>query len=397
MILQMLDAKPAVNPQGNNSALREYGMENKIEFLDHKNKNAKLTSIILVAASFFSLAIFIPVCFMLASEDGIDPIFLFVFVPVFFSFSLLPLLIIRFTVGKNKKTVFDLDKNKIQFHEGKKIVSELNFSEIQSLNQSRYTYTVKTKNGSRTVTVYTIVSLTHPQQILAESSDFFQARSFAETIAKILKIPLTNEKGEKRELSELDLPFHRRPHPEFDSFSIPNFSKETDLNWKDTGTEFQIVSHYNPPLFRILGFLLSFVLFLILNLALGDALGIGIFSWENFPPTLAEGLFFLIVTSISLVPVTFAFYNGYKSKIIRIANEGIHKNRDFISFDSLEEILLEDNHLILLSDQKILKIAMYLFCKNEDYNTVKEAIVYGILTKTNGGASSSFTQFTTEF
>jgi uncharacterized integral membrane protein len=322
---------------------------------------------------------------------------LFVFVPVFFAFSLLPIVLIRLTLGKPARTIFSADTKKIQFFTGKDLLYEANFTDVSLLNQSRYTYTVKTKNGSRTVTVYTTTSPSLPDRILAESTDFYQSRRNAETIAKLLQIPLTNEQGEKRELHELDLPFHKRPHPEFDSFKIPNFETESELKWQDTGTEFKLTSNYNPILFRILGGVLSAVLFLIFHLSIGDIFEVAFFSWKSFPPTLPETIFFVVATIVSLIPIGFAFYLKIKKKEIRITNEGVGKDGDFISFAHLEEVILEDNHLNLIGDEKIFKLGLMFFCKNENYNEVEDAVIYGILSKTNGGANSSFSKFTTEF
>lgn len=372
-------------------------MNEKLEFQDHKQKSSQVARFILVFFSLVSIAIFIPVLYSLFTEENGEPIVAFILIPVFLSFALFPLLILKLTLGKSKQTVFLPKEKKVHFFEGKKLVAEYDLGGITSLNQSRYTYTVKTKNGSRTVVVFTILSPQLPDHILAESTDFYLSRLQGESIAKLLQIPILNEQGEKREFHELDLPFHKRSHPEYDQFAQPNFSAESDLVWKDNGTAYEIISSYNPLLFRIVGICISGALFLFLHLAIGEATNLGVFSWESFPPTIAEIVFFCFVTLLSLLPFGFVYYHGHRHKSIQMTNEGIFERKDFISYSDLEEIILNDYELLLIGDQKQLKISLYLFCKNEDYHAVKQAVIYGVLAKTNGGANSSFAKFTTEF
>ncbi|MDZ4727140.1 MAG: hypothetical protein SH817_13375 [Leptospira sp.] len=368
-----------------------------LEFKDHKQKNVKFTKFILIFFSIFSLAIFIPVVYSMIAEEGIEPIFLFVFIPVFFSFSLLPLLLIKLTLGKPKRTIFDITSKKIQFFEDKNLLKEVPFSQIQNLAQSRYTYVVRSKNSSRTVIVYTVISKDLPDLILAESTDLYTARSFAENIAKTLKLPLTNEQGETRDHTELDIPFHKRPHANFDEFHIPNFPIESAITWTDTGKEYLINSVYKPKIFLILGTVFSIVLFLILNLAFADAFDMSVFSWESFPPPLPESIFFIIMTSISFFPIGFVLFHRMKKKEIVINSEGVRKGKDLISFNELEEIISEDNALLLIGDHSQLKVSLYMFCDSGYYQSLKDAVIYGILTKARRGGAESFTHFKTEF
>ncbi|TGL62715.1 hypothetical protein EHQ58_02290 [Leptospira ognonensis] len=372
-------------------------MNEKLEFQDHKQKSSQVARFILVFFSLVSIAIFIPFVYSLYTEENGEPIVTFILIPVFLAFALLPLLLVKLTLGKSKQTIFLPKENKVQFFEGKKLITEYDFGGIASLNQSRYSYTVKTKNGSRTVVVFTIISPQLPEHIIAESTDFYLARIQGESIAKLLEIPILSEQGEKREFHELDLPFHKRSHPEYDQFTQPNFTSESDLVWKDSGTAYEIISSYNPLLFRIVGICLSVALFLFLHLALGEATNLGIFCWETFPPTIAEIIFFGVVTILSLIPFGFVYYHGHRHKSILMTNEGIFERKEFISYSDLEEIILNDHELLLIGDKKQLKISLYLFCKNEDFHAVKQAVIYGVLAKTNGGANSSFAKFTTEF
>jgi hypothetical protein len=372
-------------------------MTEPMEFFDHRHRSGKLTTIILILFSTISSFIFIPILISFMNEEDFDPIFLFVFITMFLSFSLLPFLIVYLTKRKSKRTVIIPQLKNIQFFEGKTLSSQLNFDQIDQLKLSRYTYTVKTKNGSNTITVFTTIAPNHEKLILSESTNFQKNRMFAESIAKTLRLPLINEEGEKREASELDIPFHKRPHPDFDGFSIPNFPTESTLQWIENGKEFVIHSDYSPIWIRFVASILTFVLFLLINLAIGDVFELSIFYWESLSPNIDKLIFLMLSLALASIPLALALYQKWKRKEIRITSEAVIRDSKSINFDHLEEVILAENRLSLIGDKEVLNISLLFFCDHSNVMAVKNAVIYGILTKANRGDASSFSKFQTEF
>lgn len=368
-----------------------------IEFKDHRAQKATFVRVFLIFFGLLPLVIFAPTFWFIYESGELEPIFLLVFGPMAFAFAIVPFILMKVTMGKHKKTRVLTNEKKVQFYVGKDFVSEIHFSEIEEIKQSRYTYTVKTKNGSSTVTVFTTILPKKDDQIISENTNFHRARLDAELIAKTVRIPLINEEGKKRDLDELDIPFHRRPHPDYEELNPPNFEKASQLTWADTGTEFVLTSRYSPFVFKFVAIVLSFIIFLILQTAIGDLLGVSIFDWQTFPPTISESIFSLIVLALALFPISFVFYYTIFPRTFKINKEEVAYGSKKIKLDSLEEVILDAAKLRLIGDQITLDVGLTFFCANDQYSLVRDAVVFGILSKSSRGESSSFSKFETEF
>ncbi|BDA78697.1 hypothetical protein LPTSP3_g16270 [Leptospira kobayashii] len=372
-------------------------MKEKLHFPDHRSGSGTFPKFILIVILFTTIFSFFGFGFVALDDIEFDPIFLFIFLPVFIAFSIIPILLIYRFVSTSKKTTIDPATQTIEFWEGKKQTSAIRFSELQSFLQSRYTYTVKTKNGSRTVTVYTVTSPEAPNIVFAESTNPILARNFAETFAKTLRVPLTNEQGNKRDTHELDLPFYKRPNPEFDAFSVPEFKQESCLVWEERDGSYYLTSTYNPAFFKWLGTSISIVSFIVLNLVFGSILELNVFYWESFPPDFWQLAFLGGTFLIATFPITYVYFKGMRKKEIILSKDKIISPSGSIEYDKIEEIYQENGDIVCIGDHVHLRISLFFFCDNENYESVKKALIYGITMHTQGKGGTGSARFTTEF
>ncbi|TGN18738.1 hypothetical protein [Leptospira idonii] len=370
-------------------------MKDTITFFDHKHSQSKIAKSFAVVFSIVAAAgigFFISSFFSDLEELDSG---LIIFIPVFFAFFLLPALIAWMIAGRSKKTILDPSQKKITFYEGKKEIGSISFSEISGLEQSRYTYTVKSKNGSRTVTVYTVVSPHNKEIVLAESTDRLKIRNYAEVFAKTMRLSLTDEKGEKRESHELDVPFHKRNHPNYDSFSIPNFPASESLHWRQENGNNIISSTYNPGFLKILGIVFGVMLFFIANLSLGSMLELSVFYWEDFPPSITEIIFLAVTVFAGIFPIAYVYYQGVRKKEIVFTSDEVRYSGKSILYSEIESIDIENHRLYFVGDRSHLEISLFFFCDQSVYSLLLNASAHGILSQTLGQGNGQ--SFTTEF
>ncbi|TGN08462.1 hypothetical protein [Leptospira ilyithenensis] len=372
-------------------------MKEKLHFPDHRSGSGTFPKFALIAIVFSTIFSFFGFGFVSLEEVEFDSTFLFIFFPVFIAFSIIPFLLIYRFISTSRKTIIDPATKTIEFWEGKKQTNSIGFSNIKSFLQSRYTYTVKTKNGSRTVIVYTVTSPEAPNITFAESLNPILARNFAETFAKTLQVSLTNEQGNSRDPSELDLPFYKRPDPEFDAFAVPEFKQESCLVWEERDGSYYLTSTYNPAFFKWLGTTTSIVSFIVLNLVFGSILELNAFYWESFPPDFWQLVFLGGTVLLATIPITYVYFKGMRKKEMILAKGKITSPSGSMDYEKIEEIYLDNGDIVCIGDHIHLKISLFFFCDNNDYESVKKAILYGIRTQSLGTGGSGSARFTTEF
>ncbi|WP_411822507.1 hypothetical protein [Leptospira sp. 'Mane'] len=371
-------------------------MKEKLIFPDHRsasNRFPKSALIIIVSVTIIS---FFGFAFVGIGESELDPIVLFIIIPVFIAFSIIPFILFFQFTSRSKKTILDPDTQSIELWEGKKQIKSFRFTEISSFLQSRYTYTVRSKNNTRTVIVYTVISPEAPDIVFAESTNPVIARNFAETFAKTLKTSLTSEKGETRDPHELDLPFYKRPGLEFDAFSVPEFKKESALSWEEKEEAYLVSSKYNPSFYKWIGSVISIVSFLVLNLVFGSALELNVFYWESFPPDVWQLVFLGGTILVALVPVSFVYFQGLRTKEIVLSKDKITSPSGSMNYDQMEEIYLDNGDIVCIGDEFHLRVSLFFFCDNEYYEAVKNAVFYGIMTQARGKGGTDSAKFATE-
>ncbi len=124
---------------------------------------------------------------------------------IFFGMGVLPTLLIL--VFQNKlEFVFDLSASKLEIWNNSKLTRSIPFGQISNIRYSEYKYTVNSKNGTRTVHVFTIVTeIDGSDQIVCESLNFIKLRRMAEEIAKALDKTTILPDGMELKPEELDL------------------------------------------------------------------------------------------------------------------------------------------------------------------------------------------------
>lgn len=149
--------------------------------------------------------------------------------------------------------------------ETNKQVKTIPWDSLQFLTYSEYTYTVKTKNGSKTITVYTVLGQWNGETIpLAESTIFPELRLIGERIAKFLKVSIKNESGVLIPYTELDLPIHKRKIPKEVWESEITFSPSSQISIEKIGQDNLLKSNYNPKLYTLVAASVSFAFTLMI-------------------------------------------------------------------------------------------------------------------------------------
>ncbi|TGL37834.1 hypothetical protein EHQ49_13415 [Leptospira perdikensis] len=329
-----------------------------------------------------TLVIFIPTFYVtgIFGEDLFINIFLIV---IFFVFFIIPHIFL-YIFQKSKWTEFNSDTKTIHLGERNKIIKSLNFNQIRHTSISEYTYTVKTKNGSRTITVFTVLGHLEAETLqLAESTNFPEIRSFGETITKILKTSIQNESGKLISYSELDLPIHKRILPKEISESEITFQPDSQITITRTNQESLLKSRYQPKIFVFVAITVSFALTLIIHFVIGSVFDLSIESWK-FPPSYFQLVFLIVSLSIGFFPLAYVWWNYKKRKEIRITKDSIYWNDTCYVFQKWEEILLKENKLYIVNDLETKTHSLFFFCLPGDYPIVRNWILIEI-GKQSGG------------
>lgn len=365
-------------------------MNPKKRYLDHRSKNTKLAHRILYCFDLLALAVLIPVLYVsgLLEEDPLVLVFALGMMVIFFVSPHLLLYIFL----KPKWSDFDTNKCLVQLGENKQILRTIPFDSIKFISLSEYTYTVNTKNGSRTITVFTVLGHLDGESLpLAESTNYPEIRIISETIAKLLQTSIQNESKEMISYTDLDLPIHKRKRPKEILESEFTFDPYSKISAQKTNSESLLKSKYQPKIFVFVGISVSFALTLIIHFVLGSALELSIDSWQTFPPNNIQLGLLIVSLFFGFFPITYVWWNYKKRKEIRITKDTIFWNDKTYRFQEWEEILLKENVLYIVNDSETKKHSLFFFCTPGDYSTVYHWILKEIVFWS--GESADFSRF----
>lgn len=300
-----------------------------------------------------------------------DPAIVSLVAGMAFFFILMPHILLR-VLQKPTWTELDSISRSIRLLDANKTVRTISWESLQSLSYSEYSYTVKTKNGSRTITVFTVLGHLDGETIkLAESTNFSELRLIGETIAKFLKLAMRNESGELVPYHDLDLPLHKRMIPNGILESDVSFNPNSQLSIEKREKDSVLISNYKPKIYTIVAFSVSIALTLMIHFFFGSAFEISVTSWETFPPDIYQLVFLIISIVLGFLPLSYVWWNGKRKKEIRISKDAIYLNEKVYPFDDWEEILLKNNSLYIVNDHTSKTYPLHFFCETGDMNQVR--------------------------
>ncbi|WP_232420762.1 hypothetical protein [Leptospira vanthielii] len=365
-------------------------MESTLRFRDHRSKNNTTIHWILVAMDIVVLGILVPTFY----GSGIfneDPVTLVVVGGMVFSFFLMPHILLKL-LQKPKWTEIDSITRSIRLIEANKQVRTISWDSLQFLTYSEYTYTVKTKNGSKTITVFTVLGAADGDTIaLAESTNFPELRLIGEKIAKFLKFSIKDESGVLIPYTELDLPIHKRKIPKEVWDSEITFSPSSQLSIEKVGQDNLLKSNYNPKLYTVVAVSVSFAFTLMIHFSIGSAFDLSVTAWETFPPNTYQMTFFILSFGFGFLPLAYVWWNKTKKKEIQISEDVMYWNGKAYPFANWEEILLKQNTLYLVNDHSTETYPLHFFCETSDSIQVRNWIQKEIGKKS--GTSEEFGRF----
>lgn len=363
-------------------------MEKQLCWKDHKSKNLRLVKFILIGSELITLVIlgFIYSMTEFQEVDFISFVIVGIFLLFFFG---LPHVILALTI-RPKETVFDLETKTIRWFDGKKEIRSIPFRNIENISYSDYSYTVKTKNGSRTVTVYTVVGKAGDEKIqLIEATDYSKLRFDGEVICKQLQIPLINTDGSSIPFADLDLPIHKRKLPNSIIEKDIVFSPNSKLSEVKSNEGITLKSNYNPYIIKIVVFCVSFALSLIIHFAIGDVFELSATNWTSFPPTISQLVFLGIGLGIGFFPFMYVLYQESRLKEITITKTTIGWYGKEYVFEDWEDLIQMENRLCLVNDEKLIPFSLFYFCELTDVNNVRHWILKNLFEISGGDLNLS--------
>lgn len=358
-------------------------MKSLIRYRDHRSKHNALIHWVLFVFDLVVLGIFIPT-FYEAELLTTDPIMVVIVGGIIFSFCIMPHILLK-VLQKPKWSDIDSNARTIRLVENNKTIKTIPFDRIQFLSFSEYSYTVKSKNGSRTVTVYTVLGQLEGESFpIAESTNYPEVRLFGESIAKQLKTSIKQESGELVPYTDLDLPIHKRKVPKEILESEIIFSPNSQLLIENTGGISLLKSNYSPKIYTIISIAVSLALTLIIHFVFGSLVDLSLDSWESIPPNTEQIVFFILSLMIGFSPLIYVSWNQRKRKEIQISKDTLFFNGKAYPFQDYEEILLKNNTLYLVNDQFAKTYSLHFFCELSDMGLVRNWILKEIAKQSGG-------------
>ncbi|MBL0955217.1 MAG: hypothetical protein IBJ01_10665 [Leptospira sp.] len=349
-------------------------MEKELRWYDHKSTNLKLVRVILVVSELFTFIV-IGVVFSMTEFEETDFLsfgIVGIFMILFFA---LPHFLLAITT-KPKETVFDLTTKTIHWFERKKEVKTLPFQSINSISYSEYSYTVKTKNGSRTVTVYTVLGNVGLEKIqLIEGTNYSKLRFDGEKICKHLHIPILTSDGLTIQPSEFDLPIHKRKIPQTILDQEIQFSKDSMLSVVKQNQKVTLKSNYKQGILVFVALCVSIALTLIIQFAIGDLFSLSVSHWEMFPPSIGQLVFLFLNLVLGFFPYLYVFYQQKRAKEISITKTSIEWYGKEYPFSNWEDLIQIDSKLCLVNDTKLVSFSLFYFCETGDITNVRHWIL----------------------
>ncbi|TGL18639.1 hypothetical protein EHQ46_12415 [Leptospira yanagawae] len=358
-------------------------MEKEIRWSDHKSTNFKSVRWFLIA---FEVLTFGVLAFSFSftefnEDDMITLAIISCFMVVFFA---LPHIILAVT-SNPKETVFNFETKSILWLQKNKEVKRLPFHSLKRITYSDYSYTVKTKNGSRTVTVYTVMGHTDTENFqLIESTNFSKLRFDGELICKHLAIPLQTANGILVQPKDLDLPIHKRKLPTNVLETNISFSPNSGLSVEKSSEGTTLKSQYKSKVILFVSVFLSIAFSLFLHFAFGDIFGVSVAYWDTFPPSLTQIIFLFGSLSLGLIPFLYSFYQQKRKKEIKLTKTSMIWNGKTYPYDNWEDLIQMDHKLCLVNDSKMESFSLYFFCELSDVTNIKHWILKTIFEQAGG-------------
>lgn len=358
-------------------------MEPTLRFRDHRSKNNRTIHWFLLGIDLLVLSILLPTFYSSDIFDG-DPVTLIVIAGMAFIFFLMPHIFLK-VMQKPKWTEVDPITKSIRFMENSKLLQSIPWTSLQFLTYSEYSYTVKTKNGSKTITVFTVIAHQEKEKFsIAESTNYPELRLIGERIAKLIKLSIREESGILIPYTDLDLPIHKRKIPKEIWDSEITFSPSSQLSVEKIGKESLLKSNYKPKLYLLIAVSVSFAFTLMIHFFIGSAFELSIVFWETFPPATFQLIFLVISIGLGFIPLAYVWWNQIKKKEIRISNDTLNWNGKAYPFVEWEEILLKQNSLYLVNDHSTKTFPLHFFCETSDFVPVRNWIQKEIGIQTGG-------------
>ncbi|TGL13749.1 hypothetical protein EHQ42_14640 [Leptospira levettii] len=349
-------------------------MEKELRWSDHKSTNLHLVRMILVGCELVTIII-LGIVFSMTEFKETDFLsfgIVGIFMLLFFS---LPHFLLSFTT-KPKETVFDLETKTIHWYERKKEIKSLPFQSINSISYSEYTYTVKTKNGTRTVTVYTVLGNVGLEKIqLIEGTNYSKLRFDGEKICKHLKVPILTSDGLTIQPSELDLPIHKRKIPQSILDQEIQFSKDSELSVIKQHQKVTLKSNYKQRILVFVAFSVSVALTLIIQFVIGDLFSLSMTEWETFPPSPGQMVFLFLNLVFGFFPFLYVLYQQKRVKEISITKTSIEWYGKEYQFQTWEDLIQMDSKLCLVNDTDLVSFSLFYFCETSDITNVRHWIL----------------------
>ncbi|TGL69054.1 hypothetical protein [Leptospira jelokensis] len=360
-------------------------MEKELRWSDHKSTNFKTVRWFLIVFEIITLGILAFSFSMTFSqyneEDMMTLVIVSSFMVVFFA---LPHIILAIT-SNPKETVFNFETKTIHWLHKKKEVKTLPFHSLKRITYSDYSYTVKTKNGSRTVTVYTVMGHSDSENFqLIESTNFSKLRFDGELICKHLALPLQTANGVLIEPKDLDLPIHKRKIPTSVLESNISFSPNSGLSIEKTNEGISLRSQYKSKVILFVSVFLSIAFTLFIHFAFGDLFEVSIAYWETLPPTLAEILFLIGSLSVGFIPFLYSFYQQNRNKEIKVTKTALVWNGETYPYENWEDLIQMENRLCLVNDSKMESFSLFFFCELSDVTNIKHWLQKTIFEQSGG-------------
>lgn len=351
--------------------------ENKLIYKDHKStQNTLSIKILWIVLSV--VLIFLFSINWLFNDNNETEIILIVGAFIFFGMGVLPTLLIL--VFQNKlEFVFDLSASKLEIWNNSKLTRSIPFGQINNIRYSEYKYTVNSKNGTRTVHVFTIVTeIDGSDQIVCESLNFIKLRRMAEEIAKALDKTTILPDGMELKPEELDLSILEKTSIPWEKYEKPTFPENSHVHIQTVPGQIQIQFKYVSKIYLYISFFISFAVTLLFHLMFGDLFELSIFDWEGTEPNLSFVSFLVINLVVGLSPTIYVLYKMFSKKIWIINQSEIQIQNNRFRIEDIEEIQYKSPNILFLNDRKMKKLSLVFYGPLGEYERYFHLLMHSI-------------------
>ncbi len=315
---------------------------------------------------------------LLFNDSNETEIILIVGVFIFFGMGVLPTLLIL-AFQKKSKFIFNETTSKIEIWTNSKLQKSIPFGQVRNIRYSEYKYTVSSKNGTRNVHVFTIVTDTDgSEQILCESLNFIKLRKMAEEIAKTLNKPTILPDGIELKPEELDLSILKKSSIPWEKYEKPSFPENSHVVFQTPPGQILIQFHFFSKLYLYISYFISFAFTLLAHLVFGDFLSVSVFDWEGVNPTLQQLIFLLVSLCVGLSPTIYVLYNMLRKKNWDFSVSEMKIQNIRFQINEVEEIIFKYPNILFLNDKKMKKISLTFYGPPSEYESYFFLLMYSI-------------------